>query len=86
MADHEILELAQRIRYDLTALQAKVSELLTMASKLPQPATDSRSCPECGLSARALPRGTTLTDHRHRAHAIDADEWTTTDANATVND
>ena len=72
MPDHEILQLAKTIRYDLTALQAKLTELLTMAARLPEPTTDTRSCPECGLTARALPQGTTLADHRHRAHNVDA--------------
>lgn len=71
MADHEILELAKTIRYDLTALQAKVTELLTMAARLEAPDPDSRTCPECGLLAASLPQGATLTDHRYRAHGID---------------
>ena len=70
MADHEIHELAKKIRYDLTALQAKVTELMQMAAKLPEPDDDTRSCPECGLSIKALPQGCTLADHRRRAHDI----------------
>ncbi len=74
MADHEILQLAKTIRYDLTALQAKLTELLTMAARLPAPDPDERTCPECRLPAAALPQGTTLADHRHRAHGVDEDE------------
>ena len=77
MPDHEILQLAKKIRYDLTALQAKVSELLRMASNLKAPDPDSRTCPECGLLAASLPQGATLADHRYRAHDIDPDEATT---------
>lgn len=74
MTEHEIVEQAQRIRYDLTALQAKVTELLAMAAKLPEPNPGTRTCPECGLPAKALPQGATLADHRHRAHGIDPDD------------
>lgn len=74
MPDHEILELAKKLRYDLTALQAKVTELLQMAAKLPGPDDDQRTCPECGIHAKALPQGCTLTDHRHRAHDIDTQD------------
>lgn len=70
MADHEIFEQAQRIRYDLTALQGKVTELLRMAGSLPEPG-EGASCPECGLSAKALPQGCTLMDHRRRSHGFD---------------
>ena len=73
MPDHEILELAKTIRYDLTALQAKVTELMTMAAKLPAPADDTQTCPECGISTIALPQGCTLSDHRRRTHNIDDD-------------
>lgn len=67
MPDHEILEQAKRIRYDLTALQAKVTELMKMAAKLPE-SDDTPTCPECGLSSKALPQGCTLTDHRRQSH------------------
>ena len=72
MPDHEILEQAKRIRLDLTALQGKVSELFRMAGSLPEPG-EGTSCPECGISTRALPQGCTLTDHRRRTHDIHDD-------------
>lgn len=71
MADHEILEIARKIRYDLTGLQAKLSELMQMAALLEAPDADKRKCPECGLAASALPQGATLADHRHRAHGVE---------------
>lgn len=92
MPDHEILEQAKRIRYDLTALQAKVTELLQMAARLPEPDIDTRTCPECGLTARALPPGVTLADHLHNVHGIDEDDpdepagSTTAAPDATVSD
>lgn len=77
MPDHEILQLAKTIRYDLTALQTKTTELLKMAAKLKTPNPDTRTCPECGLQAVSLPQGTTLADHRHRAHDVDEGADTT---------
>lgn len=73
MAEHEIAEQAKRIRYDLTVLQAKVTELLQMAAKLPASNADKRTCPDCGLHAKALPQGTTLADHRRNVHDHDPD-------------
>lgn len=72
MADHEIMELARKIRYDLTAMQAKLSELMRQAALLEAPDADSRSCPECGLGAGSLPSSTTLADHRWQSHGVDA--------------
>ena len=74
MADHEILELARKIRYDLTALQAKTTELTKMAAKLSAPDDDTQTCPDCGLSIKALPQGCTLSDHRRRTHDIAAED------------
>ena len=72
MPDHDILETARKIRMDLTAMQAKLSELMRLAALLEAPAEGSRSCPECGLHARSLPRGATLADHRFRTHGVEA--------------
>lgn len=74
MADHEVLVLARKLRMDLTAMQAKVSELLSMAARLEAPADDERTCPECGLHARSLPTSTTLADHRWVSHGVEATE------------
>lgn len=72
MADHEVLVLARKLRMDLTAMQAKVTELLTMAARLEPPADSDRTCPECGLHARSLPAGSTLADHRWVSHGVEA--------------
>ena len=71
MADHEILEIARKIRMDLTGLQAKLSELMRLAALLPAE-EDERVCPECGIAARSLPASCTLADHRFRAHGVEA--------------
>jgi hypothetical protein len=65
------LEIARKIRYDLTTVQAKLSELMRHAARLEAPGEDSRSCPECGLSVRALPASTSLADHRWNIHEVE---------------
>jgi hypothetical protein len=72
MADHDILEIARKIRYDLTAAQAKLSELMRLAALLEVPDEDAGRCPECGMGAGSLPQGVTLADHRFRAHDVEA--------------
>lgn len=72
MPNHEILEVARKLRYDLTAVQAKLSELTRLAALLDAPDEDTRSCPDCGLHARALPRSATLADHRWTSHGVGA--------------
>jgi hypothetical protein len=71
VADHEILEIAKTLRYDLTAMQAKLTELMRLAARLEAPDEASRTCPECGLSSRALPAATSLADHRWNIHSVE---------------
>jgi hypothetical protein len=72
VSDHDILEIARKLRMDLTNMQAKLSELMRLAALLEAPAEDARACPECGLHARALPQGATLADHRWTTHGVEA--------------
>ena len=71
MADHDILEIARKIRMDITGLQAKLSELMRLAALLEAPDEDSRTCPECGMLARSLPASATLADHLWSAHGVE---------------
>lgn len=64
---NEIHEQAQRLRYDLTALQAKVSELLRMTATLPDN-RDQSVCPVCRLP---LPGPRTLAEHQYQQHEGD---------------
>jgi hypothetical protein len=81
MADHEILELAKKIRYDLTALQAKTSELLQMAARLEPPAPPI-ICPECQLPFKG-PK--TLAEHRYQQHDGPLPEhWATAEERAAL--
>jgi hypothetical protein len=73
MADHEILEIARKIRMDLTATQAKLSDLMRLAALLEAPDEDKRTCTECGVTVRALPQGTTLADHLWSSHGVEAE-------------
>ena len=73
MSDHDILKIAKTIRYDLTAAQAKLTELMRLAALLESPAADERMCPECGLGAESLPQSATLADHRWRAHGVESE-------------
>lgn len=63
MADHEILELARTIRYDLTALQAKLSELIRLAGEKTD--RETHTCPDCGLGFKG---SMSLAEHRYVQH------------------
>ena len=65
MPDHEILELAKTIRYDLTALQAKLTELLRMAGNLQAPDASEHMCPTCQLHFQRLDK---LAEHLYITH------------------
>ena len=65
MPDHEILELAKKIRYDLTALQTKLSELLRMAGNLKAPDQSQHTCPTCHLHFQRLDK---LAEHLYITH------------------
>ena len=65
MSDHEILELTKTIRYDLTALQAKLTELLRMAGNLRAPDASEHTCPTCHLHFQ---RPDKLAEHLYITH------------------
>jgi len=67
--EHETVKLARAIRYDLTALQGKVGELLLSLGRLSLDDGVARvECPECGLS---LPGGERrLAEHRYVVHDV----------------
>jgi hypothetical protein len=55
----------KKLRYDLTAMQARVSDLLNQAARLNLPAAARPSCPECGLTMRSARY---LAEHLYLAH------------------
>lgn len=67
MSEHETVRLARQIRYDLTSLQGKVSELLTALGRLSLDAEQERNvCPECGLVLVGTQRR--IAEHRYVVH------------------
>jgi len=69
MSEHETVRLARALRYDLTAMQGKVSELLVALGRLSLVDDVERVvCPECELD---LPGGERrLAEHRYVVHAV----------------
>ena len=65
MTDPDVLEIAKTIRYDLTALQAKVTDLLNAIGKLNLPDPSRSICPECGVS---LSGPLKLAEHLYVSH------------------
>lgn len=62
--EHETMEIARKIRYDLTAAQVKVTELLNALAKLELP-SDKPTCPACGVPVRGP---NTLAEHVYHSH------------------
>jgi hypothetical protein len=68
MNEHEpeIFEVLRRLRYDLTAAQAKVTDALNILSSMNLPALKARlECPECGAG---LPGERALAFHLQNVH------------------
>ena len=47
--EHELFDVARKLRYDLTAAQAKVTDLLNMLAALNLPQLEKVTCPRCGV-------------------------------------
>lgn len=58
------MEILKGLRFDLTSLQAKVSDALTLAARLAPPPALQR-CPSCGLGFRSANK---LNEHRYLQH------------------
>lgn len=63
--DHEILHALKTLRYDLTTMQAKLTDLITLAAKLPTPSPDNVHCPTCRLHLENERR---LAEHTYHVH------------------
>jgi hypothetical protein len=61
----DLYELLKKIRYDATAIQAKVTDALNLLSALNLPDQPTTPCPHCGLEV-AGPRS--LAEHLHNLH------------------
>lgn len=64
MSDHPSVELVKKLRYDLTAMQVKVSELLRQLGEL-ELSTPARLTCQCGSSFRSLQE---LQEHAYHHH------------------
>lgn len=63
--DHDLLELARKIRYDLTACQGKLTDLMNGLAALDVPDPARLECGHCGLTFRSTNR---LAEHIHVSH------------------
>lgn len=61
----DVYELLKKIRYDATAIQAKVTDTLKLLGELNLQDAPTASCPHCGIEARG-PR--TLAEHLYLSH------------------
>jgi hypothetical protein len=62
----DLYELLMKIRYDATAIQAKVTDALTMLGRLNLPAPKQRpACPVCGI---VPPGGVSVREHLENVH------------------
>ena len=78
-ADHEIVQALKKLRYDLTAMQAKVSDLLTMAAALNLEPAEVHAC-RCGLR---FPSQRRLAEHVYTSHdGPEPEHWRQTEGAA----
>lgn len=61
---NDLAEQLRRIRYDLTAAQAKLTDAMELAARL-GPTTPRPRCPECGVELRGR---NALAEHAYHAH------------------
>jgi hypothetical protein len=63
--DHQLIEGLKKLRYDLTGMQVKVSELLRLAASLDLPEPAQRECPKCKATFRGP---LSLSEHDYLSH------------------
>lgn len=63
--EHELFEIARSIRYDLTVLQAKTTDLLLALARTDLPEPIAHICPDCGVHTRGA---YTLAEHQYHSH------------------
>jgi hypothetical protein len=61
----DLYELLKKIRYDATAIQAKVTDALNLLNELHLPDQPVTPCPHCGLETRGE---RSLAEHLHNVH------------------
>lgn len=61
----DLYELLKKIRYDATAIQAKVTDALNVLNELHLAAQPTTPCPRCGLETRGP---NSLAEHLYNSH------------------
>lgn len=61
----DLYEILKKIRYDTTAIQAKVTDALNVLNELHLPDQPRTKCPHCGIEVRGQ---RTLAEHLHVSH------------------
>jgi hypothetical protein len=61
----DVYEMLQKVRYDLTAAQAKLTDAFNILRELNLPQQPTTDCPTCGLKFRGP---LTLAEHLHISH------------------
>lgn len=61
----DLYELLKKIRYDATAIQAKITDALKLLGELNLPEQPQVECPNCGLPFKGT---RTLAEHMHTSH------------------
>lgn len=78
--EHPLFQLAKELRYECTAMQGKISDLLALLADLNLPEPSRRTCPECGLQ---LPGEHKLAEHLYLSHdGKDPEHWLEAEAKA----
>lgn len=62
--DHDLLVIAKKLRYDLTGMQMKVTDLITGLAALNLP-VEGYPCPTCGLKFKG---SSSLAEHVYISH------------------
>jgi len=61
----DVFELLRKIRYDATAIQAKVTDAMRVLTDMNLPEPVAAVCPQCGLRCRGK---VTLAEHLYVSH------------------
>jgi len=61
----DALELARKMRMDLTQLQGRLTDIIEALAAIPANIDTRRVCPTCGITTRGP---TSLEEHIHTAH------------------
>lgn len=80
--EHELFQIARQLRYDLTSMQAKVTELLILLADLDLPDQTRPVCPTCGATFKSR---NGLTEHLYHAHdGPEPAHWVEAEAKASL--